>query len=53
MENTIQAISRMFFRAIIISMSIMIYNPKAIWAIPLGILIGLCSEAKYLTGKSN
>jgi hypothetical protein len=42
----IQTTARMFFRAITISMLILNYDPKAIWALPLSVLIGICSESE-------
>lgn len=29
------------------------HNPKAIYGLPFGILVGLCSEASYLTRKKD
>ncbi|MEK6829054.1 MAG: hypothetical protein AABY15_02925 [Nanoarchaeota archaeon] len=47
----IQRTARMAFIAIVIGLLIMLYDPGAVWALPLGAIIGLCSEAKALTSK--
>ena len=47
----IQRVARMFFRAFLVGAIIMMWNPKAVWGLPLGILVGLCSEAEALTKK--
>ena len=47
----LQSIARQFFRAFVVAMVILNYDPKAVYALPLGLLVGLCSEAVYLTSK--
>lgn len=51
MIELIQRVARMFFRAFVVGAIIMMWNPKAIWGLPFGIIIGLCSEAEALTKK--
>ena len=48
----IQALTRMFFRGFVVAMVIINSNPKAIWALPVGILVGMLSEAEYMTKKN-
>ena len=49
--KTVQAIARMWFRGFVTAMLILNWNDKAIWALPVGLLVGLLSEAEYLTKK--
>ena len=49
MINSIQILARVFYRAFVIAMIILMWNPKYIWGVPLGVIIGMCSEAKSLT----
>lgn len=51
MINIIQRIARMFFRAIVVSLLILNFDHKAIWGLPLGILIAICSEAEVMIKK--
>ena len=48
----VQTITRMAFRAFVITMIFIIWNPNAFYGIPIGILVGLLSEAKLLSGES-
>jgi hypothetical protein len=50
-EELTQPIARMFYRGIVIALLILSYNKTFIWALPFGILIGLCSEAKFIIGS--
>lgn len=47
----LQVSARMFFRAIVVCMLILNYDKDFIWGLPLGFLVGLLSEAKWLTTK--
>jgi len=47
----VQVFTRMFFRAFVVSMLIINWDNKAIWGLPVGILVALLSEAEYLTKK--
>ncbi len=51
MEKQIQAIARMFFRGLVVVMLILNWNHDAVWAFPLGLLVGICTEAKHLTNN--
>ena len=51
MTKLIQRVARMFFRAFVIGSLIMMWDPKAIWGLPLGVLVGICSEAESFTEK--
>jgi hypothetical protein len=45
MDKFIGVTARMVFRAFVVSMLLFAWNKDAIWAFPLGLIIGLCSEA--------
>lgn len=47
----VQVLTRMFFRAFVVGMLILNYDNKAVWALPFGLLVGLLSEAEYMSGK--
>ena len=47
----LQLVSRMFFRAFVVSMIILNKYPTAYYALPLGILVTLCCEAEAMTKK--
>ena len=47
----IEKIAIIFFRAFVIAMLIINWNPKAYWGLPFGILIGLLSESRWMTKK--
>lgn len=49
----VQVLSRMFFRAFVVAMLIINSNPKFIWGLPVGIIVGMLSEAKYMTKENN
>lgn len=51
--ESLQVLSRMFFRAFVVSMLFLMHDPKAIYGLPFGILVALCSEASYLTRKKD
>ncbi len=47
----IQKVARMFFRAFVVAIIILMWNPSAVWGLPLGIIIGVCSEAEAFIKK--
>ena len=51
MMELIQKVARMFFRAFVVAAIILIWNPNAVWGLPLGIIIGICSEAEAFIKK--
>jgi len=53
MIDLIQLTFRMVFRGFVVSSIILIMNPTSYWGIPLGLIIGMCSEAKSLVGNNN
>lgn len=53
MWEFIRVTLRMWIIAYAVSILILNWNQKAIWALPVGILVGLLSEWRFLTKKSN
>lgn len=51
MDKYLGMSARMFFRAFTIAMLILIMDKSAIWGVPLGLIIGICSEAENITKK--
>jgi len=49
----LQVFARMFFRAMVVSMLMLNYDNKQIWALPFGLLIAILSESEFLTRKKN
>ena len=49
----VQVLARMFFRAFVVAMLILIWDNKAIYGLPVGLLVGMLSEAEFLTKKRN
>ena len=47
----VQTISRMAFKAFVITMLFIIWSPNAIYGLPVGIITALLSEAKILSGR--
>ncbi len=47
--TAIQTIARMFYKTFVIAMILMIWDPKAIWGLPLGLIVGICCEANNFT----
>ncbi len=44
---------RMWIIGSAVAVLILNWNPKAIWALPVGIIVALLSEWRFLTKKSN
>lgn len=51
MDRLIGMTARMTFRSFVICMLILNLNKEAVCAFPIGLIIGLCSEAEALTKK--
>lgn len=47
----IQVLARMLFRAFVVAMLTINFDPKAIYGLPLGVIIAILTEAEYLTKK--
>jgi len=49
--DIVQSISRAFYRAFVVAMMFLLWDNKAIYGLPIGLLVGLCSEITTLTKK--
>lgn len=49
MIELIEVISRMIFRGYVVAMVTLIYDNKAVYALPLGVIIAIGCEAKHYT----
>lgn len=47
----ITSLSRAIYRAIVIGLLILLFDPSAIWALPFSVIIGLLTEFKTFTEK--
>lgn len=45
----IQVLARMFYRAFVVSMLFLFWDNKAIYGLPIGIIVGLLTEFDYIT----
>lgn len=48
MQETVQVLGRVFFRAYVVAMLILIFDNKAFYGLPLGLLVGMLSEFKNM-----
>lgn len=53
MWDFIRITLRMWIIGSAVAVLILNWNPKAIWAFPVGVIAGFLSEWKFLTGKNN
>lgn len=51
MSTMIQVLARMFYRAFVVSMLFLLWDNKAIYGLPIGIIVGILSEFDFFTKK--